>query len=192
MPISKVEFDDYEIKNTENNIQKAQTPPEAYEYIEEDGTFHKQLYVIRTKNAPQGTYGIITAYQWKTMSTWRGTDILSVSGENLIFDKSSFRIAVEYIINHITNFDSYVEYGGGYYTPSDLENPNDLQGFKNAIAFKYNLPVFNVYSNYFHQKLGIGSLGVSISATGASVSVSPKTFYKMYQIMTSKPIEYNP
>lgn len=228
LPISKVEFDDYEIKNTENNIQKAQTPPEAYEYIEEDGTFHKQLYVIRTKNAPQGTYGIITAYQWKTMSTWRGTDILSVSGENLIFDKSSFRIAVEYIINHITNFDSYVEYGGGYYTPSDLENPNDLQGFKNAIAFKYNLPndinlntdvstyminnlnltfmivvstrianpdqrtVFNVYSNYFHQKLGIGSLGVSISATGASVSVSPKTFYKMYQIMTSKPIEYNP
>ncbi len=228
LPISKAAFDCYGSEFAENNLQKASTSPESYEYIEEDGTFHKQLFVIKTKNAPSGTYGIITAYQWKSMSGWRGTDVLSVSGENLVFDESSFGILVQYVVNHITTFDAYSETKDDYYTMSNLQNKNDLKGFANAITFKYNLPndinlntdvstymvnyldlsfmfmvsahishpdlrtVFNVYSNYFHQKIGIGSLGVSISATGASVSVSPKTFYKMYQIMTSKPIEYNP
>lgn len=55
-----------------------------------------------------------------------------------------------------------------------------------------NVRRFNVYANYFHQTIGIGSVGVSVNFNGASVSVSPALFYDKYQIMTARPIEYRP
>lgn len=58
---------------------------------------------------------------------------------------------------------------------------------------QYNVEcVFNVYANYFHQKVGLGSAGVSVSFKGASVSVSPKIFYTQCQICSSSPITYRP
>ena len=58
---------------------------------------------------------------------------------------------------------------------------------------QYNVEcVFNVYANYFHQKVGLGSAGVSVSLKGASVSVSPKMFYTQCQICNSSPITYRP
>lgn len=58
---------------------------------------------------------------------------------------------------------------------------------------QYDSPcVFNVYGNYFHQKIGLGSVGVSVSLKGASVSVSPKPIYTQCQICTSSPITYRP
>lgn len=58
---------------------------------------------------------------------------------------------------------------------------------------QYNVEcVFNVYANYFHQKVGLGSAGVSVSFKGASVSVSPKMFYTQCQICNSSPITYRP
>lgn len=212
LPISKVEFDDYEIKNTENNMQKAQTPQEGYEYIEEDGTFHKQLYVIRTKNAPQGTYGIITAYQWKKTAYWKGIDVISISSNSLVFDKSSFAATVVYEKNKFSGVEGQYE----YYDYPALQREDMLLAYNNAVVLKYNLPncsfsemtflitvssiidkpsisaAFNVYVYYFHQKTVVSFNGISISEDGASVSVSPKTSYDSYYISTTSPILYNP
>lgn len=58
---------------------------------------------------------------------------------------------------------------------------------------QYNVEcVFNVYANYFHQKVGLGSAGVSVSFKGASVSVSPSLIYTQCQICNSSPISYLP
>lgn len=51
---------------------------------------------------------------------------------------------------------------------------------------------FNIYADYFHQTIGIGSIGVSVNLKGASVSVSPSMSFKKYTIQTGKMIEYLP
>lgn len=165
------------------------------------------------------------------MPFWRGTDVLSVSGEDLVFSKSSFSATVLYDVETTINGKYEKKEITENYDLNSIENANDLLGFANAIAFKYDLPnnglapsfdgtgggyiskcsnlgfmilvtaninkpdqtiLFNIYFNYFHQKLGLGSLGVSVSANGASVSVSPKTCYEMHQIMLDKWLIYKP
>lgn len=187
------------------------------------------MWIYKTLNAPSGTYGIIGTYIWKRTPAWTGLDVLSVSGDELTFNRSSFYAVVMYDYNDImgSKDESIIE----EYTASTLNDANDLLLFNNAIAFKYDLPnnysyklgvaigvphpvvvenlqfmvivssrlqdptrlnSFNVRFNYFHQKLGIGALGVSVSSVGIDVSISPELCYDMHQIQTPSQIEYKP
>lgn len=171
-------------------------------------------------NAPSGTYGIMASFEWKNFTlTFRGTDVISLSGESLVFEKSSFGMAVslgaiELSSGQVTSktFDKYIDH-----------NSNNIWHSQNAIACKYKLPhniaignyvltynkadflimcrarvsnptimtTFNVYSDYFHQKLlFVGSL--SISSTGTGISVSPAKYFVGKQISTTTEITYNP
>lgn len=51
---------------------------------------------------------------------------------------------------------------------------------------------FNIFSSYFHQYVGLGSVGVSVNITGASISVSPTLCYTECQIATEQQIDYYP
>lgn len=51
---------------------------------------------------------------------------------------------------------------------------------------------FNIKSSYFHQKIGLGSLGVSVDITGVNFSVEPSYAYKECPISTEEPITYIP
>ena len=198
-------------------------------YVPDDGknsSFARQLWIFETKNAPSGTFGIIGTYEWKSMPFWRGLDVITVSAEEMTFDRSSFSTTVIYDSVYTNAGITVEEQIMNYY---DMNNTSDLhlQGIENGIYFKYNLPNdgisigsslpssycknlgfittasgeishpelqtrFNVYFNYFHQKIGLGSVGVSVSANGASFSVSPVFAYTRHQIMTPSPILYTP
>lgn len=230
--ISKREYDDYD-KN--NGIFNSSTygilDVAAKEDDGKDSLFRRNLYIFKPLGDVKGEYIVLGSYEYKNMPFWRGTDVLSVSGEDLVFSKSSFSATVLYDIETTINGKYEKKEITENYDLNSIENANDLLGFTNAIAFKYNLPndglapsfdgtgggyiskcsnlafmvlvtaninkpdqtiLFNIYFNYFHQKLGLGSLGVSVSANGASVSVSPKTCYEMHQIMLDECLIYKP
>lgn len=230
--ISEEEYEQFSPLNETEYLKSLDKAPSNEIHVPDDGLdslFARELWIYKTLNAPSGTYGIIGTYAWKKTPVWRGTDVLSVSGDGLTFDRSSFYALIMYDYNDLIGPKD--ESISEEYTASTLNNASDLWGFNNAIAFKYNLPnnysyklgdtigvhypvvvenlqfmvivssrlqdpwgpkAFNIYFNYFHQKVGLGSLGVSVSANGANVSVSPKLSYDLHQIQTPKQIEYNP
>lgn len=184
----------------------------------------KTLTIVETKNVPKGTFGIIAGYEWVNFAAmYRGEDILSLSSEVLVFDKSSFSLAVQYTKELIENSVQKTETVLEEYNQGNIKN-NKLKLSENAISVQYNLKnnilgstfsvvytqaaflmvcrgrvsqynvecVFNVYANCFHQKVGLGSVGVSVSFNGASVSVSPKLIYTQCQICNGSPINYRP
>ncbi len=51
---------------------------------------------------------------------------------------------------------------------------------------------FNIFSSYFHQHIGLGSVGVSVNINGADISVSPQLVYTECQISTEHQINYVP
>jgi len=219
--ITKKEYEE-SVAFDKTNLAEHIKSVEQYSYNGSDSYFIKDLYIYKTQNAPNGTYGIISDYDWKNFTgTYRGKDVLSLSGENLIFDKSSFCLAVEFsaaeqfngVLTSVTETD-YMD---------STTNPSDIIQSAYAIACKYNLPsnvygstysftytdasfvivcrariqqytlpcTFNVYSNYFHQRIFlVGSFSISVS--GASVSVSPQLSYWNMQIATTSPISYTP
>lgn len=194
-----------------------------------DNLLEKDLYYFETKNAPKGTYSIISTYNFVNyFNNYHGTDILSHSGESLVFEKQSILFCASYDYQIITNSgiesrNTYEEYDYDYFL-NHPEDQGDLKCEQNGISIRHNLKNnilsldvnitytdaafmlissavidspdtikrFNIYANYFHQKVGLGSLGVSVSLKGASVSVSPSLFYELHQISTPNYIEYTP
>lgn len=230
----KVSSDGTEEKITAESFEKAVSDLEKtkysnsiksnneYSYSGSDGYFIKNLYVYKTLNAPSGTYGIIGTFDWKNFTlAYKGTDVLSLSGEGLIFNKSSFSLAAQFSVEEILNGNHTHITETDYITSSS--HPNNITQSGNAIACEYALPhnlsqgsyshtysdavflmtcssrlqyytmpcTFNVYCNYFHQWLVI-STTLSISVAGASVSVKPSLAYWNRQIATSSPISYTP
>lgn len=51
---------------------------------------------------------------------------------------------------------------------------------------------FNIWTSYFHQKVGLGSAGVSVDITGKSISVTPSLFYTECYLSTEEKIYYDP
>lgn len=51
---------------------------------------------------------------------------------------------------------------------------------------------FNIWASYFHQKVGLGSAGVSVDITGSSISVTPSLIYTECYLSTEGKIYYNP
>jgi len=228
-----IDADDNETVLTEeeylSELEKLENPSgtvstNELHYSGTDSLFVKNLYIYETLNAPKGTYGIIGTFEWKNLiGKYRGEEILSLSGESLVFDLSSFLLTVSLNYKVVQNSKTTEDTKTENFTISNYEK---IWGYANAVACAYNLPndalgttsmlsylnggfmmfcsarvsnpdlktVFNVYCNYFHQKVGVGSAGVSVSAKGASVSVSPKAFYSKspYQIQTSSQLVYNP
>ncbi len=208
--------------NSLNNIASTNSV-ESYAYSGTDSYFIKNLYVVKTKNAAKGTYGIIATYEWKNFGIvfHRLLDVISLSGENLVFDASSFSLSV--YKKSTENLDGKVTYNetNEYYNFSNYSSKITPEDF--AIACKYQLPLniinakysltytdlsflmtcssrtlnhelatnFNVYSNYFHQAV-VPVSSISISIEGASVSVNPSYTYRRYQITSSSPITYIP
>lgn len=211
-------------KNIAYDVQTKSSSNEIH-YDGEDSYLIKNLYVYETQNAPTGTYGIIVTYEWKNYVTrWHGTDLISVSGEYLSFERDSFTFAGEYIYNQ----NDEENYTVGSKTVSadcnNLEDENDLKVMGNGIIYQFDLEnnnaylkpplyytnaefmmivsarvgdwsspkTFNIYSSYFHQKLGLGSIGVFVSINSVSFSVSPKLCYVECQIATGSQINYIP
>lgn len=196
-----------------------------------DPVFRRNLYIFKPVGDVKGEYIVLGVYEYKSMPFWRGTDVISVSGEDLVFSRNSFSASVFYDMETTVNGKSEKEEVDEYYDMNSIKNANDLKCMNNAIAFKYNLPndtvapsfdgtgggtttrcsnlsfmvlvtaninkpdqtiEFNIYFNYFHQKVGIGSFGVSISSSGASVSVSPSFSYENHSICLDDELIYKP
>lgn len=231
---SEADEKEYKLTKKEFNDGLAAVKQEEESYIKSGGNeihysstdnyFIKNLYIYKTLNAPSGTYGIMASFEWKNFTlTFRGTDVISLSGENLVFEKNSFGLAVnlravEVISNSITSTTNIKEF------PEFKDyKDNNVWHSQNAIAYKYKLPknlpgtnysltytsadflimcrarvsnptimtTFNVFAEYHHQKITfLGSL--SITANGMGVSVSPKIFFKNFQITTDDAIVYYP
>lgn len=219
-----ISYDDYLNKKEALKNVNPCSQGDSYNYSSTDSLLKKTLTIVETKNAPKGTFGIIAGYEWVNFAArYRGEDVLSLSSEVLVFDKSSFSLAVQYTKELIENSVPKTETVFEEYNQGNIKN-NKLKLSENAIAMQYNLKnnipgstfsvvytqaaflmvcrgrvsqynvecVFNVYANYFHQKVGFGSAGVSVSFNGASVSVSPKFTYTQCQICNSSPITYRP
>lgn len=225
--LSKEQFEDAEQASEiseGNNIQPF-SAGDSWQNEGQDSLFIKGLFIYETKNAPPGTFGIMAAFQWKNfLGQYRGEDIFSLSGEGLVFDRSSFLMHTTIPYTLTTRSDIIYDIREEDFTADNISDQKDLQGNQYAISFNYNLPnnlytpfsslvyteakflmmcsarlqqsdqrnTFNVYANCFHQSIGLGSVGVSVNVSGASVSVSPAWFYSKYQIMTSSPITYQP
>lgn len=233
--LSKNEYDNYEEINNQNNSNASTCGSIDVGGKDDDGKdslFKRTLYIFKPIDSSiKGRYIILGIYEYKKMPFWRGTDVISVSGEDLVFARKDFSASVFYDEETVVNGKTEQREVSEEYNMNTLKDANDLQGFPNAIAFKYDLPnnvivptfdgtgggrkntysnlsflvittanvnkptiaiKFNIYFNYFHQTVGFGSLGVSISASGASVSVSPKLCYDMHQIMLDDLITYQP
>ncbi len=234
MFISKNEYDNYEEINNQNNSDVS-----TYGSIDvgsktddgKDSLFRRNLLIFKPIDNTKGKYIILGSYEYKKMPFWRGTDIISISGEDMVFARKDFSVSVFYEEENVVNGKTETRKVTEVYNMNTIEDATDLQGLANAIAFKYDLPndvvvptfdgtgggmkteysnlafvvnmvanvqdpttvnKFNIYFNYFHQKIGLGSIGLSISASGGSVSVSPKICYEMHQIMLDDLIVYQP
>lgn len=219
-----ISYDDYLNKKEALKNVSPCSQGDSYNYSDNDSLLKKTLTIVETKNAPKGTFGVIAGYEWINFVTrYRGEDVLSLSSEALVFDKSTFSLSVQYE-KETTGYDNpIIETEFEEYDVSNIKN-NKLKLSGNAIAMQYNLKnnlpgvtastlytkaaflmvcrgrvsqynnecTFNVYADYFHQKVGLGSVGVSVTLKGASVSVSPKPFYTQCQICTRSPITYRP
>lgn len=190
-----------------------------------DSLFKKDLYIYETKNAPKGTYGIIVSYSWKNLPLhYHGEDIISVSGEHLVFARNSFGMSMNYTYTQTISANITTHHEDYYYDMNNLKKEGCLKQEAYGISFQFNLPNniysiqasrvytnadflmmvsgaidtprtevrFNVYGKYFHQHLGLGSLGVSVNINGASVSVSPKLCYTPYDIQTREQLVFIP
>ncbi|MBR0541327.1 MAG: hypothetical protein IJK26_03865 [Clostridia bacterium] len=225
----KISENDEETRISKNEFEKAvskidnsKSSNEVYSGSETDSYFIKTLYIYKTLHADPGTYGIMSTFDWKNFTgTYRGKDILSLSGECLVFKKSSFSLAVQFTTAQL--FNGTLTSGTETYYIDENSNSGDIIQSENSIACKYTLPAnipgvtysytytdaiflitcsarvqyftlpcsFNVYSNYFHQRIFLtGSLSISI--TGANVSVSPNLSYWNKQITTTSQIVYEP
>lgn len=51
---------------------------------------------------------------------------------------------------------------------------------------------FNIWASYFHQKIGFGSVGVSVSIEGPDISVTPSLCYVECYLATENKIYYDP
>ncbi len=117
-----------------------------WHYSGSDSLFQKDLYIYETKNAPKGTFGIIVSYSWKNFITrYRGDDVISISGEDLIFDRDSFGISMNYAYTQTTSLGSTAHTKFQYYDMNNVQNPNDLWQESNGISFTFNLPN-NIYT----------------------------------------------
>ena len=159
--------------NNNQSIMRANNTNEIH-YSETDSVFIKNLYIYKTLNAPNGTYGIIGTYE--------KIDYLDSTNSNKITQDHN-AIACRYNLpNNLTSPSSSLVYSNANFiiTCSATVNNPGLKTY------------FNVYCNYFHQKIGLGSINVSINFNGPSVSVSPSYRYSKYQIATANQIIYNP
>lgn len=112
----------------------------------EDSLFKKDLYIYETKNAPKGTYGIFVSYSWKNFTArYRGEDVISISGEHLIFDRDSFGISMNYVYTQTTSLGTTGHTQSQYIDMNHLKNPNDLWQESNGISYTFNLPN-NIYT----------------------------------------------
>lgn len=92
-----ISYDDYLNKKEALKNVNPCSQGDSYNYSSTDSLLKKTLTVIETKNAPKGTFGIIAGYEWVNFAArYRGEDVLSLSSEVLVFDKSSFSLAVQY------------------------------------------------------------------------------------------------
>lgn len=192
---------------------------------QEDSLFIKNLFVYRTANAPKGTYGIFSIWEWKPISfplAWRGYDVIGISGEDLVFSLEDFSLTASYQKDTLYDTDHIVEEILEFITYATPNN--DIRASENSITCGYNLPndssnltesvayrsmnflatanaringinnhhLFNVYTNYFHQTVGIGSFNVSVNISGVDISISPSWRYDTYSLSTAQRIEYNP
>lgn len=112
----------------------------GYKNSEDDKYFHKELYVTEKKGDRDGAYDIIAIFQWKNMSLYRGTDAISISGDNLVFDMSSFNAEVFYDYTYLQGNQYRTEAHREAYNMNNLSYNNDLQLGTNKIMFRYNLP----------------------------------------------------
>lgn len=163
--------------------------------------------------------------KWKNfVARYRGEDVISISGEHLVFARNSFGMSMNYTYSQTTSSGITTHHEDYYYDINNLKKDKDLKQESYGISFQFNLPNnihttqtskiytnadflmmvsgaidtprtevrFNVYGKYFHQHLGLGSLGVSVNINGASVSVSPKLCYTSYDIQTREQLVFIP
>ena len=128
-----------------NNIQPL-SAGDSWSASGEDKLFSKTLFIVETKNAPAGTFGIISSFEWKNFTGhYKGEEIFSLSGEGLVFDRSSFLMHTQFVYQQTTS--QGISNGTKYedLTSDNISDYNDLQGEGFAISFHYNLPN-NLYS----------------------------------------------
>ncbi len=119
---------------------------DSWHFSGDDSLFKKDLYIYETKNAPRGTFGIVVTYSWKSfVARYRGDEVISVSGENLVFDRDSFGISMQYAYTQTTSLGSTTHIKSQYYDMNNIKNPNDLWQESNGISFTFNLPN-NIYT----------------------------------------------
>ena len=116
---------------------------------EEHSTFERHLYIYETKNAPVGTFGMILAYSWKNFGVaYRGTDVMSLSGESLVFNRSSFLFAAHYEYDEYYLFSTERGIEDYVVEEATLEDYDDLKGENNGISYKFGLPAnFSYYDD---------------------------------------------
>lgn len=200
---------------------------DSWHFPGNDSFFKKDLYIYETKNAPKGTYGILAAYSWKNLPLhYHGEDVISISGEHLVFSRSSFGMSINYTYTQTTSLGTTTHHEDYYYDMNNIKKDKYLKQEAYGISFQFNLPNniyttqaskiytnadflmmvsgaidtvssdtevrFNVYGKYFHQSIGLGSIGVSVNINGASVSVSPKLCYTSYDIQTTRQLVFIP
>lgn len=135
-------------KNTStSNIQPfAQGDSWAVPDDGKDSLLVKEMIIFETKNSPKGTFGIILGFSFKNfVIRYRGEDIISLSGEYLIFNRNSFAITEQYVYTQTTSSGTTAHTQTNYYGPNDLEDPNDLLQSNNGISYQFNLPN-NIYT----------------------------------------------
>lgn len=145
--ISKVDYNKLSKKIEQDKLKRAGAP-EQYYSEESDSVFEKALWVVRTKNAPKGTYGVIGAFDWKNFGfTFRGKDIVALSGEGLSFIASSLSATVKFTKTTAINGKSHPNQEETYNYDYNNSRKNIKQE-ANGIAFCYDLKWDVNSSNY--------------------------------------------
>lgn len=142
--ISKNEYDNAPKDNDFNNLNRSPATEEWL--VEDDGLdslFIRTLLIYKDDKYVPGKYAIFGVYEYKHMPFWRGTDVLSISGDHLIFERSSFVASAVYTeTSNDTGSRVIIE----DYDVNTIKKATDIELFLNAIAFKYDLPNNYIYN----------------------------------------------
>lgn len=173
--ISQKEYLDLSEKITsyQKDGSPRRAPGDQWTYTGSDSLFEKNLFIAETKNAKKGTFGIIAKYSWKNLPLhYHGRDFISIAGEHLVFDRSSFSAILNYTYNQTTSLGTTTHRDDKYYTADNLKNENHLIQNDYAISFEFEIPN-NIYTTQASKVYT--QADIIMSASGIIDIVSPGT-----------------
>lgn len=209
--LSALGIKDVFLENLSSDItEKIPLAIKAYKIneTETDPSLSKNVWVLELS---EGEYIILGTFEYSKMPVWRGTDVLTVSAEGLMFSNSQFSVTAIY--------NATVKSGGKTETVQKSEKSDSKLGGNHCIVGSYNLPngigskcsdlkflvvadavvghpdspcSIMVNMHYSHQNFGAGFNGNCVDANAETNPVSPQIFYKTHTVRSQNFIEYNP